>query len=108
MAAKLKTSEDWERLDASRMELALRELANSANLRFFLRSLLASTGATGTPDGGNALDMARSLGVHSVGTNLIETLGGYDPTLYPKLLLEDAMEQQERNSLEGDYDVQHS
>lgn len=103
MAAKLKTQSDWERYDASRMEMALRELSESANLRFFMMSILTSTGATGTPATGNALETAFNCGVHSVGTTLIGQMHEYDPTLYPTLLMENAVEQQNRNDLEGGY-----
>jgi hypothetical protein len=99
MAVKLKSLEDWAELDRFRMETAIREIARSDSLRFFLRSVLATTGVTGTPSGPDAHSMALNVGRHSVGSDLIATLMAYDPQLYGKLLVEDADEGDNRSEL---------
>lgn len=99
MAPKLKTSEDWEREDHYRMEKAVAEIQRSPNLRFFFRSLLSATGATGTPSGGDSHYMALAVGRHSVGTDLIATLTEHQPRLYGTLLTEDAVESLTRTNI---------
>jgi len=91
--------EDWEKLDEFRMQEAVRELTNSANLRFLFRSILAMTGATGTPFGSNPHEMAQAVGRHSVGTDLMQTLMTHQPTLIGSLLTEDADEATARDQL---------
>ena len=103
MAGKLK-HKDWEKEDRVRMELAVREIAASANLRFFFRSLLSSVGTTGTPDAGDSEQTKRLLGRHSVGTQLVEIFMEHNGELYPTLLLEDYRETMER-SKESDHDI---
>lgn len=101
MADDSKKQVDWEKLDETRMELAVREIEKSDNLRFFFRSLLARLGMTGTPDGPDALSMARAIGAHGAGTDLIATLENYSPGLYAGLLGDDSREAQQRK--EGAY-----
>lgn len=99
MAGKLQTFEEWQVYDKTRMTEAVREISSSPNLRYFMRSFLASTGATGTPDGPTPIDMARSVGRHSVGTHLIGVLTQYQPNLYGVLLKEDADELEIRSNM---------
>ena len=98
----LKTIEDWERLDVFRMESAVREIVKSPNLRFFFRSMFNITGVTGTPTGIDPHSMAQSVGRHSVGTDLIQTLMEHQPQLFGELLVEDAEEGVARNKLNED------
>jgi hypothetical protein len=99
MAVKLKSLKDWEELDRFRMETAVQEIARSDSLRFFLRSVLATTGVSGTPSGPDAHSMAMNVGRHSVGSDLIATLMAYQPQLYGMLLVEDADEGDNRSQL---------
>lgn len=99
MAIKLKSLEDWEELDRFRMETAVLEIARSDNLRFFLRSVFAMTGVSGTPSGPDAHSMALNVGRHSVGSDLIATLMVHQPQLYGRLLVEDADEGDDRSRL---------
>ena len=99
MAVKLKSLEDWEELDRFRMESAVLEISRSDNLRFFLRSVLATTGVSGTPSGPDAHGMALNVGRHSVGSDLIATLMAHQPQLYGRLLVEDADEGDNRADL---------
>ena len=99
MAVKLKSLKDWETLDSFRMETAVLEIAKSDNLRFFLRSVLATTGVSGTPSGPDAHSMALNVGRHSVGSDLIATLMAHQPQLYGLLLVEDAEEGDNRSQL---------
>lgn len=99
MAVKLKSLEDWEQLDSFRMESAVLEISRSDNLRYFMRSVLATTGVSGTPSGPDAHSMALNVGRHSVGSDLIATLMAHQPQLYGKLLVEDADEGDCRSQL---------
>lgn len=102
MAIKLKSLDDWEKLDNFRMETAVQEIAKSDNLRFFLRSVLASTGVSGTPSGSTPHSMALNVGRHSIGSDLIATLMAHQPQLYGRLLMEDADEGDSRAELTSD------
>lgn len=99
MAVKLKSLKDWEELDRFRMETAILEISRSDSLRFFLRSIFASTGVTGTPSGPDPHSMAQNVGRHSVGSDLIATLIAHQPQLYGLLLVEDADEGDNRAKL---------
>lgn len=100
MAQEIK-QKDWEAEDLIRMQEAVAEIRKSANLRFFMRSLLGGLGVTETPEGANALLTARACGRHSVGMDLIATLQQHDQELYPALLIEESREQQERGNTNG-------
>ncbi len=102
MVVKLKSLKDWEDLDRFRMESAVLEISRSDNLRFFLRSILAITGVSGTPSGSDAHSMALNVGRHSVGSDLIATLMAHQPRLYGTLLVEDADEGDNRSELTAD------
>ena len=99
MAVKLKSLKDWEELDRFRMETALLEISRSDSLRFFMRSVFATTGVTGTPSGADPHSMALNVGRHSVGSDLIATLMAHQPQLYGMLLVEDADEGDNRAQL---------
>ena len=103
MAKKLQTPEEWEKYDQVRMELAIREIEKSPNLRFFFRSQLTVTGVQSTPIGETPDQTSYLCGRHSVGTDLITTLLTFNPSLYPALLEEDINEQRERNNADEDY-----
>lgn len=96
MAGKLKTDRDWEEFDATRMSEAVIEISSSPNLRFLFRSLLNSCGINSTPFGGNAIDTAKLCGRHEVGMDILGIFLENDPSLYPKLILEDQHEQTDR------------
>lgn len=99
MAVKLKSLKDWDELDRFRMETAVLEISRSDSMRFFLRSVLAMTGVSGTPSGSDAHSMALNVGRHSVGSDLIATLMAHQPQLYGLLLVEDADEGDNRSQL---------
>jgi len=89
---------DWGKIDKARRESAIALIGGNEDLRFFIRSILAATGMSGTPEGDNALSTARAIGRHSVGADLIRALIQYDPELYPALIREDLLEQRERGT----------
>lgn len=98
MATNSTTPEQWKQLDITRTTLAVREIAGSENLRYLFRVLLDECGMNGTPDGGNALTTATSIGRHSIGRSIIETMMENDPSLYPLLITEEHNEYRERNT----------
>lgn len=92
---------DWEKLDETRLELAVQEIVKSENLRFLFRYVFGMLGVTGTPDGPGPHELARAVGRHGAGTELLELLEARQVGLFATLLLEDAQEQQQR--VEGAY-----
>ena len=92
MAQKLKTVNDLKRQNKFRMENAVAKIAKDSDLRFFFRTLLKNTGATGSPDADNPHDLAIACGQHQIGSVIIQMLSQSQPKLYAQLLLEDANE----------------
>ena len=90
--SKGKTAEDWEKYDEDRMHRAVKELGQSPNLRFLLRSLLSNCGCTGSVTGDTPHNMALLAGRQSVGNELIDTTIFYGPKFYSRLLGEAADE----------------
>jgi len=103
MPVTTKTSEEWDAYDTARMELAMREIEKSPNLRFFLRSQLVACGVTSTPHA-DTNDATNFLcGRHSVGTDIIATILTHNRSLYLALLEEDQNEQRDRDQSSRDY-----
>jgi len=98
-----KTAKDWDNYDALRIELAIRELAASKNLRYFINSLLVGCGVSTTPRGSDALETQFLCGRHSVGMDLLTTILQHDQTLYPALIEEDQNEQRDRQRTTAGY-----
>lgn len=98
MAAELKTAEQWAEYDAFRVREGVKEIARSANLRFFIRSLLNALGANQTPFSLNSAECARLCGRHEAAMDIISTILEHEPALYPALILEDQNEQSDRTA----------
>lgn len=91
MAQELETSEAQ---DKPLLEWAVKSIAESRELRLFVRRYLSSCGllpltSTFSPD---PMEMARRAGQMQAGLNLLEMLNAADPMLWPALQLEDAKE----------------
>lgn len=87
--SKTRRTKDFSAQDQIRLRGAVREIAESSNLRFFLRSVLGNAGLFELVPSDNALSMARFAGRHELGQSILATLNDVDPTLYPNLLLEE-------------------
>lgn len=88
-----------EELHKARMLSAVTQIADSPELRYFMRQLLMDCGDHTTPAGGNAIETAHLCGRHSVGKDLIAIFLEYDYKLYPLLIAEDL---EEHHNNEGD------
>lgn len=90
------TPKEWEKLDHARMQVAVREIAESPNLRFFILSFLNASGVDVVPYSDTDRSTVFACGRQSVGHDIIATLRTHNPSLYLTLLEEDQNEQSKR------------
>ncbi len=111
MAGKLKSTEDWNKLDKFRMESAFAEISASDNLRYLFAQIFSLAGVSGTPIGVDPHSMAICVGRHMVGTEVLDLMMFHQPTLYGGILIQDADETvaraavQEKEDPDDEYDT---
>jgi hypothetical protein len=95
------TEKSWEKFDQSRMHLAMQEIRDSENLRFFIRQVMAILNPLDY-HGGTSETLAMQAGQHNAGVDFLGTLDAFDSGLWLEIQLEGVRENQSRQSGEND------
>ena len=95
------TGKNWEKIDQSRMLLAMEEVRGSENLRFLVRQVMATLNPLDYHVG-TSEDLMVRAGMHNAGVAFLGLLDDFDPGLWLEIQLEGIRENQSRHSGDND------